>query len=86
MNDSTLAKLLLVLIIIPILVVVFGEDRFRYECQDPKNWESESCNLPSCESTGVCTDYIFGRKIGDDKVNDDDDVIIKNNEGENCGK
>ena len=30
-------------------------NRYRYECQDPKNWEIASCNPPECEATQTCT-------------------------------
>lgn len=31
------------------------QDRYRYECQDPINWEKAECNPPLCESSGTCT-------------------------------
>ena len=30
------------------------EDRFRYPCQDPKNWEKDDCKAPICTATGTC--------------------------------
>lgn len=30
------------------------EDRFRYACQDPKNWEATECKPPICTATGTC--------------------------------
>ena len=30
-------------------------NRYRYECQDPKNWEIAACNPPECEATQTCT-------------------------------
>lgn len=36
------------------------EGRYRYECQDPANWESSECNPPECKVTGTCTTDIIG--------------------------
>lgn len=43
------------------IVYVFGaEDKFRYECQDPVNWEQAYCQPPLCEASAACTkDLIY---------------------------
>lgn len=28
---------------------------YRYECQDPENWNAPQCNPPVCEAAGTCT-------------------------------
>lgn len=33
---------------------------YRYECQDPENWESAECNPPICEVDGTCTKNLIG--------------------------
>jgi hypothetical protein len=33
---------------------------YRYSCQDPKNWDSESCSPPRCLSDGNCTEILLG--------------------------
>jgi len=33
---------------------------FRYECQDPQNWEKTECNPPVCEASGTCTKDLIG--------------------------
>ena len=34
---------------------LFGcQDRFRYPCQDPKNFDIEECKPPICTATGTC--------------------------------
>ena len=33
---------------------------YRYPCQDPKNWDSESCSPPHCLSDGNCTEILLG--------------------------
>jgi hypothetical protein len=34
-------------------------DRFRYECQDPKNWHLAKCNPPQCKANETCTKYLI---------------------------
>lgn len=36
-----------------------GKDRFRYQCQDPSNWESPVCKMPACDVTRTCPEHIF---------------------------
>lgn len=38
------------------LIIFLGQDRFRYECQDPENWSTPSCVPPICTATETCTD------------------------------
>ena len=33
---------------------------YRYECQDPENWEAEECNPPLCLVDGNCTETLLG--------------------------
>ena len=44
------------LLVILFCIVVLGgcEDRFRYPCQDPRNWETQDCKPPLCSATGTC--------------------------------
>jgi hypothetical protein len=34
------------------------EDRFRYPCQDPKNFEAAECKPPICTATQTCPDDV----------------------------
>jgi hypothetical protein len=34
------------------------EDRFRYPCQDPQNWELDECKPPICTASGTCPDQL----------------------------
>lgn len=44
-----------------IAVSACGYDgHYRYECQDPVNWEKEECNPPICKVDGACTDILLG--------------------------
>jgi len=40
------------------LYLIGCEDRFRYPCQDPKNWELADCKPPICTATGTCPDQL----------------------------
>ena len=43
-----------------LLVLLTGcEDRFRYPCQDPQNWEAPDCKPPVCTVTGTCPDQLI---------------------------
>ena len=42
-----------------LLVLLTGcEDRFRYPCQDPQNWELDECKPPICTASGTCPDQL----------------------------
>lgn len=34
------------------------EDRFRYPCQDPQNWEKTECKPPICTATATCPEQL----------------------------
>ena len=34
------------------------EDRYRYHCQDPANWNQKRCQRPDCLFTQDCPDYL----------------------------
>jgi hypothetical protein len=40
------------------LALIGCQDRFRYPCQDPANWEKTECKRPICSSTGTCPDQL----------------------------
>ena len=29
-------------------------ERYRYPCQDPNNWDSQECKKPFCSANGTC--------------------------------
>ena len=59
MNDHKLVKWLLLLLLIPIILAMCSGDRFRYPCQDPKNWDKDFCKMPQCDVTRTCPEQIF---------------------------
>lgn len=61
-SDKKLLLSFAVILFIPLTLAFFASDRFRYPCQDPKNWESEMCKKPQCEVTRTCPEHIFKNK------------------------
>lgn len=44
--------------LILLLFLVACEDRYRYECQNPKNFALKKCQRPDCQFTQDCPDYL----------------------------
>ena len=41
------------------LAILTGcNERYRYPCQDPKNWNNQECKRPDCAINGVCPDQL----------------------------
>lgn len=49
---------LLLIVAIPLLLAGC-EQQYRYPCQDPNNWDNESCQKPLCEVNRDCPEHIF---------------------------
>lgn len=43
---------LLVIFLIPFLYAC--QERYRYPCQDPENWDKKMCQKPYCSANGTC--------------------------------
>ena len=55
-------RLLRIYMFLPVFALVLGiiyvfaaPDKYRYECQDPANWEQAYCQPPLCEAVAACT-------------------------------
>jgi hypothetical protein len=59
MDDKKLVKWLLLLLLFPLGLALYSEERFRYPCQDPGNWDKEICQKPLCDVTRSCPEHIF---------------------------
>ena len=43
------------IIFLALTVFLVGcEERYRYPCQDPDNWEKKECKVPYCSANGTC--------------------------------
>jgi len=40
--------------IIAVLALAGCQERYRYPCQDPSNWEEKMCKKPYCSANGTC--------------------------------
>ena len=59
MNDRKLVRWLLLLLLLPLALAWCSEERFRYPCQDPANWDKEICKMPLCDVNRTCPEHIF---------------------------
>jgi hypothetical protein len=62
-NMNNYYKLAIAILALPIFIAAGCNQKFRYPCQDPANWETEQCKKPLCEVNRDCPEYIF--KNGD---------------------
>ena len=94
MDDKKLVKYLLILLLLPLGLAYFSGDRYRYPCQDPKNWDKEICKLPTCDVNRTCPEHIFkgqrDPRLGpptDEKTKTTTPTTIGPvSQGANCGK
>ena len=42
------------LLFISIFMLAGCEERYRYPCQDPTNWNEQQCKKPYCSANGTC--------------------------------
>jgi hypothetical protein len=46
-------------LLIVLCVLLAGcQERFRYPCQDPANWQEAACQRPGCAINGVCPEQL----------------------------
>ena len=45
-------------ILLSLLLLMGCEDRYRYYCQDPKNFAAKRCQKPDCLFTQDCPEYL----------------------------
>lgn len=48
----------LLLALMAVLALAACEDRYRYYCQDPKNFAAKRCQKPDCQFTQDCPEYL----------------------------
>ena len=92
MNDRKMFYFLALLIVLPIGLAMLGGDRFRYPCQDPKNWDSQMCKMPLCDVTRTCPEHIFkgqrDPRLGPPDANTQIPAPVQQqpNKGVSCGR
>ena len=90
MSDIKLGKWLLLLLILPLALAIFGGDKYRYPCQDPANWDKDFCKMPLCDVNRTCPEHIFkgqrDPRLGPPKDGVNSTVSAAPAQGVNCGK
>lgn len=90
MNDLRLVRWLLVLLILPLGLAMCSQDRFRYPCQDPNNWDKDFCKKPLCDVTRTCPEHVFKGQRDPRLGMPDDQKPIQTTpatvQGSSCGK
>jgi len=46
------------LLCLTIMALAGCEDRYRYVCQNPNNFELKECQKPQCQFTQTCPEYL----------------------------
>lgn len=54
------------LIIVPLLLLAGCDYAYRYDCQDPANFENAECKPPLCQYEGECSGQLVG--LGRDTI------------------
>jgi hypothetical protein len=44
--------------IVALALLAGCQERFRYACQDQKNWDKAECQRPGCAISGTCPDQL----------------------------
>lgn len=61
--------LIAIILIIFLSIIIFGQDSYRYPCQDPENFSTPTCEPPLCENSGTCTKDVI-KKIVKKEINE----------------
>jgi hypothetical protein len=95
MNDRKLVRWLLLLLLLPTILAMCSEERFRYPCQDPANWDKDFCKMPLCDVNRSCPEHIFkgqrDPRLGPPKDDNQTKIPVQpanaqSVQGANCGK
>jgi hypothetical protein len=46
------------IVLVLLLFLMACDDRYRYFCQNPKNFSAKQCQRPDCPFTQDCPDYL----------------------------
>jgi hypothetical protein len=75
MNQNKFLWIAIGVSITVVLLLSGCEDRYRYACQNPDNFDLKECQKPRCLFTQTCPEYlvapILTNKIEPPKVDDD---------------
>ncbi|NBW58142.1 hypothetical protein EBR43_10280 [bacterium] len=57
-------SLVICTLIFSALLAAGCENRYRYACQNPDNWDQDYCKKPKCEISRDCPEHIFKEQAG----------------------
>jgi len=46
------------LAIVALIMLGGCDERYRYPCQDPRNWDQSYCKKPFCSANGTCPENL----------------------------
>lgn len=60
-----MSKVRLFIVSVSCVLVLTGcsDGHYRYNCQDPANWETADCKPPVCSVSGSCPEDLVGTDI-----------------------
>ena len=65
-NAALMLGLGIVALVLSFMTSSCGYDGgYRYDCQDPANWDTDACTQPICEADGTCTKYLLPKEALD---------------------
>jgi hypothetical protein len=50
-----------VVTITSVMALTGCDDRYRYPCQEPQNFNKSECNPPQCHADETCTEYLIDK-------------------------
>jgi len=59
-----------ILVLAVALLLAGCEDRYRYPCQNPANWDKAECNNEICKAEGECTSDLLEPTAAEDLIGD----------------
>ena len=57
--------------------LVACDERFRYPCQDPENWDDKQCKKPFCSANGTCPEDLSHYEKQNLTINDKGTPVYK---------
>jgi hypothetical protein len=63
--------------LLPLFVLLVGcEERYRYPCQDPDNWDEKYCQKPYCSANGTCPEDLTNYEKKNVMINKEGNAVF----------
>ena len=64
-------------LMLPVLFLLAAcEERYRYPCQDPDNWEEKQCKKPYCSANGTCPEDLTNYEKKNVMINKEGNAVF----------